>query len=259
MSNTRIIDICDMKKIYGMGESEVAALAGINIDITEGEFVAIMGPSGSGKSTLMNILGCLDRPTSGTYLLDGENVSNLSKVELAIIRNRKLGFIFQSYNLLPKITAVENVMLPMMYQRENAVGMGERHKRAMNALDQVGLADRAKHHPMELSGGQQQRVAIARALINDPVLVLADEPTGNLDTKSSYEIMELLHKLHGRGRTIVMVTHEPDIARQMSRILHIRDGKLDKDIENSAEAAEAKKELEETLAIAQKEEENELS
>jgi putative ABC transport system ATP-binding protein len=259
MSETKIIDICDMKKIYGMGDSEVAALNGIDIDICEGEFVAIMGPSGSGKSTLMNIIGCLDRPTSGSYKLDGEDVSNMNREELAIIRNQKLGFIFQSYNLLPKMTAVENVMLPMMYMRANPVHPKDRHKRAIEALDQVGLANRANHHPMELSGGQQQRVAIARALINEPVLILADEPTGNLDTKSSYEIMDLLHKLHESGRTIVMVTHEADIARQMSRIVHIRDGKLAKDDQNHHVAEEAKKALRETLAEAADEEEvNEL-
>jgi putative ABC transport system ATP-binding protein len=258
MAETKIIDICDMKKIYGMGDSEVAALNGIDIDICEGEFVAIMGPSGSGKSTLMNILGCLDRPTSGTYLLDGSDVSNLNRVELANIRNQKLGFIFQSYNLLPKMTAVENVMMPMMYQRINTVPPSKRHKRAMEALDQVGLANRANHHPMELSGGQQQRVAIARALINDPVLILADEPTGNLDTRSSYEIMDLLHKLHERGRTLVMVTHEPDIANQMSRIVHIRDGKLAQDDQNHGNAEEAKKNLRESLAESVKEDANEL-
>ena len=256
MTESKIIDICDMKKIYGMGDSEVAALNGINIDICAGEFVAVMGPSGSGKSTLMNILGCLDRPTSGTYLLDGKNVGNLSKVELAAIRNEKLGFIFQSYNLLPKITAVENVMLPMMYQRGTSnIPPHKRHQRAMEALDQVGLANRANHHPMELSGGQQQRVAIARALINDPVLILADEPTGNLDTRSSYEIMDLLHKLHERGRTIVMVTHEPDIANHMSRIVHIRDGVLAKDDDNQNNAQEAMKSLQEILADPTKEEE----
>ena len=258
MANTKIIDICDMKKIYGMGDSEVAALNGIQIDIGEGEFVAVMGPSGSGKSTLMNIIGCLDRPTSGSYKLDGEDVSNLSREELAKIRNHKLGFIFQSYNLLPKMTAVENVMLPMMYQRVNNVNPADRRKKGIEALDQVGLANRANHHPMELSGGQQQRVAIARALINDPVLILADEPTGNLDTKSSYEIMDLLHKLHERGRTLVMVTHEPDIARQMSRIVHIRDGKLAQDDENEKIAEEAKKELREQLAEAAKEDYDEL-
>jgi putative ABC transport system ATP-binding protein len=250
MSAKKVIDIYEMKKIYGMGDSEVAALNGINISISEGEFVAIMGPSGSGKSTLMNIIGCLDRPSSGSYKLDGKDVSNMSREDLARIRNHKLGFIFQSYNLLPKLTAVENVMLPMMYQRVNTVQIDDRRKKAMDALDQVGLGKRANHHPMEMSGGQQQRVAIARALINDPVLVLADEPTGNLDTKSSYEIMDLLHKLHERGRTIVMVTHEPDIARQMSRIVHIRDGKLAQDDENQRVAEEAKKELREQLAVA---------
>ena len=258
MEETKIIDICDMKKIYGMGDSLVAALNGINITITTGEFVAVMGPSGSGKSTLMNILGCLDRPSSGQYLLDGSDVSNLSREKLAAIRNEKLGFIFQSYNLLPKMTAVENVMMPMMYQRINPVSPSKRHERAMGALDQVGLANRANHHPMELSGGQQQRVAIARALINDPVLILADEPTGNLDTRSSYEIMDLLHKLHDRGRTIVMVTHEPDIANHMDRIVHIRDGVLAQDEDNRLNAEEAKRSLAELLAGQRMEELYEL-
>jgi len=247
-----------MKKIYGMGESEVAALNGINIDITTGEFVAVMGPSGSGKSTLMNILGCLDRPSSGQYLLDGKAVSNLNRAELAEIRNEKLGFIFQSYNLLPKLTAVENVMMPMMYHRINPVPPSQRYERAIAALDQVGLANRANHHPMELSGGQQQRVAIARALINEPVLILADEPTGNLDTRSSYEIMDLLHKLHDRGRTIVMVTHEPDIANHMDRIVHIRDGVLAKDEDNRKNAEEARRTLDELLVATSKEELYEL-
>jgi len=253
MEETKIIDICEMKKIYGMGESEVAALNGVNVDISTGEFVAVMGPSGSGKSTLMNILGCLDRPSSGQYLLDGKDISNLNREDLAVIRNQKLGFIFQSYNLLPKLTAVENVMMPMMYQRVNPTPPSKRLERALEALDQVGLANRANHHPMELSGGQQQRVAIARALINDPVLILADEPTGNLDTRSSYEIMDLLHKLHDRGRTIVMVTHEPDIANHMDRIVQIRDGKLDKDIDNHLNAEEARKSLVGLLAAPAKE------
>ena len=249
IAENKIIEIIDLMKVYGMGDNEVAALAGVSLTICENEFVAIMGPSGSGKSTLMNILGCLDRPTGGKYFLDHEDVSNLTRDALAIIRNRKLGFIFQSYNLLPKMTALENVTLPMMYQRHNPLSHKERQEAAKEALDQVGLANRYHHHPMELSGGQQQRVAIARALVNNPVLIMADEPTGNLDTKSSYEIMDLLHKLHEKGRTIVMVTHEPDIARQMSRIVHIRDGKLDDDKENKA-AAQAKIELRESLAEA---------
>ncbi|MCE1252085.1 MAG: ABC transporter ATP-binding protein [Anaerolineae bacterium] len=242
-----MIEVDDIQKIYGVGDAEVAALAGVSLKIYQGEFVAIMGPSGSGKSTLMNILGCLDRPTTGKYILDNEDVSNLSRTELAHIRNKKLGFIFQAYNLLPRISALDEVILPMMYQVENRVGMAERRERGMAALESVGLETRAHHLPNELSGGQQQRVAIARALINDPVLILADEPTGNLDTKSSYEIMDLLHKLHEKGSTIVMVTHEPDIARQMERIIHIRDGKLYSDDDNRLEAVKAKKELHQLL------------
>ena len=232
MSERIIIKTEDIRKIYGMGDIQVAALNGVSINIKEGEFVAIMGPSGSGKSTLMNILGCLDRPTEGRYFLNGEDVSDLSKEELAVIRNRELGFIFQSYNLLPKIDAVENVILPMMYKRQEKLTAAEREERAMAALENVGLANRAHHLPKEMSGGQQQRVAIARALINDPVLVLADEPTGNLDSKSSIEIMGLLHELHDRGRTIVMVTHEPEIAEHTQRVIHILDGKVDKDYKN---------------------------
>jgi len=251
MDRPTIIEIIDLKKIYGMGEYQVEALKGVNLSICEGEFVAVMGPSGSGKSTLMNILGCLDRPTEGRYILAGEDVSDLSKTELAHIRNAKLGFIFQSFNLLSRMTALEDVMVPLMYRRQDRYSMAERRERAMAALESVGLADRAGHLPNELSGGQQQRVAIARALINDPVLVLADEPTGNLDTKSSYEIMDLLHKLHERGRTIVMVTHEPDIARQMERIIRIRDGMLDLDRDNEKGAAEAKEELRQSLELAE--------
>lgn len=228
-SRPTIIETLGLKKVYGVGDTQVNALAGIDIKIVEGEFVAIMGPSGSGKSTLMNILACLDRPTEGKYILAGEDVSEYDRTELAYIRSRELGFIFQSYNLLPRLTALDNVMLPMMYQRENNVKVEERQGKAMAALQSVGLADRSHHVPNELSGGQQQRVAIARALINDPILILADEPTGNLDTKSSEEIMDLMHDLHERGRTIVMVTHEPDIAHHTERIIMIRDGKLASD------------------------------
>ncbi len=228
-SRPTIIETIGLKKVYGVGDTQVNALAGIDIKIVEGEFVAIMGPSGSGKSTLMNILACLDRPTEGKYILAGEDVSEYDRTELAFIRSRELGFIFQSYNLLPRLTALDNVMLPMMYQRENNVKVEERQGKAMAALESVGLADRSHHVPNELSGGQQQRVAIARALINDPILILADEPTGNLDTKSSEEIMDLMHDLHERGRTIVMVTHEPDIAHHTERIIMIRDGKLASD------------------------------
>lgn len=246
-----IIETIDLKKMYGIGDVEVFALNGVDIQINSGEFVAIMGPSGSGKSTLMNIIGCLDHPTTGQYILAGEDVSNLSRYELAVVRSRQLGFVFQSYNLLPRLTAIENVMLPMMYQRENRLPEAERSEKAMAALEKVGLADRAKHLPMEMSGGQQQRVAIARALINDPLLVLADEPTGNLDTKSSYEIMDLLHELHEKGTTIVMVTHEPDIAEQTERIIHIRDGKVEREEDNSASANQAKQVLRTSLKKAQ--------
>ena len=204
-----IIETMNMKKVYGEGENQVTALDGVDLQIREGEFVAVMGPSGSGKSTLLNLLACLDRPTEGKYILGGEDVSNYDRKELAEIRGRELGFIFQSYNLLPRLTALENVMLPMMYQREKKLSQEEQEKNARKALEGVNLADRTHHLPSQLSGGQQQRVAIARALINDPLLILADEPTGNLDTHSSEEILALLHSLNEeRGRTIVMVTHE---------------------------------------------------
>ncbi len=219
-----IIQTNDLRKVYGMGDIQVAALAGVDIRIDEGEFVAVMGPSGSGKSTLMNILGCLDRPTDGRYLLAGEDVSGLDKVQLASIRNRRIGFIFQSFNLLSRTSALRNVMLPLVYKRENQLSPAQREEKAMAALESVGLADRAHHEPNELSGGQRQRVAVARALVNDPVLIMADEPTGNLDTKTGNEIMGLLHRLHERGRTIVMVTHESDIAKQTERSIVLVDG-----------------------------------
>ena len=219
-----IIKTTDLRKVYGMGDIQVEALGGVDIQINEGAFVAVMGPSGSGKSTLMNILGCLDRPSSGQYYLAGVEVSGLSKVQLSVIRNKRIGFIFQSFNLLSRTSALRNVMLPLVYKRENQNSPAEREELAMAALEAVGLADRAQHEPNELSGGQRQRVAIARALVNDPVLVMADEPTGNLDTKTGQEIMELLHTLHERGRTIVMVTHEPDIAAQTERSIVLVDG-----------------------------------
>ncbi len=228
-----IIQTIGLRKIYGEGEGQVVALDGIDITIREGEFVAIMGPSGSGKSTLMNILACLDRPSEGQYILAGEDVSEATRAELAMIRSRELGFVFQSFNLLPRMNALENVILPIMYRRENRLTMSQRYEVAFAALEAVGLADRMDHLPNELSGGQQQRVAVARALINDPILILADEPTGNLDSKSSEEILELLHNLHDKGRTIVMVTHDPDIARHTERIIMIRDGKLFSDEKNN--------------------------
>jgi len=241
MSAENIIQILDLTKIYQMGDVQVKALDGISLEIKTGEFVAIMGPSGSGKSTLLNLLGCLDRPTSGQYLLDGEDVSRLSKVKLAFVRNQKIGFIFQSYNLLTQHSAIENVILPLIYSR-NGHDKPERNQRGRQALEAVGLADRAQHRPAEMSGGQQQRVAIARALINDPLLILADEPTGNLDTHSGEEIMQILHNLNERGRTIVMVTHEADIAVHAQRTIHVRDGKIEIDQVHKPVAAVLEKE-----------------
>ena len=209
-----------------MGDQEVAALNGIDLDIKEGEFAALMGPSGSGKSTLMNILGCLDRPSVGSYKLDGNEVAHLSDDMLAKTRNQKIGFVFQNFNLLSRISALDNVALPLVYA---GVDSDEREERAMYFLEQVGLADRADHQPNELSGGQRQRVAIARALVNDPQIIMADEPTGNLDTKSTKEIMEIFEKMHDMGRTIILVTHEPDIAVCASRQLLVRDGVITRD------------------------------
>ena len=228
MTQPAIIQTESLTKVYGMGDIMVKALDGVDIRIDAGEFVAIMGPSGSGKSTLMNILGCLDRPTDGRYRLAGQDVSGLNNQQLAAIRNRQIGFIFQSFNLLSRTSALGNVMLPLVYKRGNGHGAtpAERQEKAIAALEAVGLADRANHLPNELSGGQRQRVAIARALVNDPVLIMADEPTGNLDTHTGDEIMRLLHDLHGRGGTIVMVTHEPDIAAQTQRTITLVDGKL---------------------------------
>ncbi len=218
-----VIQVRDLTKIYTMGIVEVHALDGVSFDIQGGEMVAIMGPSGSGKSTLMNLLGCLDRPTSGTYSLDGEEVSKLSDDQLAVIRNRKVGFVFQSFNLLPRQTSLANVELPMRY-----AGVGkEKRERAEAALVSVGLADRINHRPAELSGGQQQRVAIARALVNHPAILMADEPTGNLDSKSGKEIMQLLLDLNSQGVTVIIVTHDPTVAEQTRRIIRLRDGKIE--------------------------------
>jgi len=221
-----IIKTIDVTKVYGKGDAQVHALDGVSLEILENEFVAIMGPSGSGKSTMMNILGCLDRPTSGQYFLAGEDVSNLDKTQLAIIRNQRLGFVFQSFNLLPRTNALENVMLPLLYSRNGHLSDAEQKEKALKVLTDVGLADRVDHQPQELSGGQVQRVAIARALVNDPVLILADEPTGNLDSKSGEEIMEVLTELHHKGSTIVMVTHEDDIAAHAQRVIHFLDGHI---------------------------------
>jgi len=221
-----VISIQDVHRIYQLGENRVHALRGINLEIGRGEFVAIMGSSGSGKSTLMNILGCLDRPTSGNYFLDGVDVAQLPKQELARIRNRRLGFVFQGFNLLARTTALENVELPTLYAR---LDVEERQKRALRALEMVGLGERLDHFPSQLSGGQQQRVAIARALVNQPAILLADEPTGNLDSRTAVEIMSILQKLNEEGLTIVLVTHEPDIAQYAKRVITFRDGRVRRD------------------------------
>jgi putative ABC transport system ATP-binding protein len=220
-----VIQLQDIYKTYHTGEVDVHAVRGVSLDIAQGEFVALMGASGSGKSTMMNIIGCLDRPTGGKYLLDGIDVSQLSRDELADIRNQKLGFVFQGFNLLSRTSALENVELPMLYARRRADGHSQR-ERALKALDTVGLADRADHKPNQLSGGQQQRVAIARALSNEPALLLADEPTGNLDTRTSVDIMGVFQKLNDQGMTIVMVTHELDVAQYTKRMIVMRDGKV---------------------------------
>ncbi len=219
-----IIKVNDLKKDFYVGEITVHALKGINLDIEEGEFVAIMGTSGSGKSTMLNILGCLDQPTSGSYILDGVGMATMNKNQLAELRNSKLGFVFQSYNLLPRTTAIENVELPLFYNSK--IKAKERRERAIAALEAVGLADRLHHMPNQMSGGQQQRVAIARSLVNDPRVILADEATGNLDTRTSYAIMELFQRLNDEGKTIIFVTHESDIARFMTRNIVFKDGRV---------------------------------
>jgi putative ABC transport system ATP-binding protein len=228
-----IISLQGLKKTYKLGDNTVNALAGVTLDIQQGEFVAITGPSGSGKSTMMHILGCLDRPTEGKYLLNGKDVSALPRDELADIRNKQIGFVFQGFNLLPRTTAVENVEVPLLYTRP-VMPAAERRERAMKALAAMGLENRYDHHPNQLSGGQQQRVAIARALVNRPSLILADEPTGNLDTKTSIEVMRILQELREeQGITIVLITHEPDIAAYGTRIIAVRDGKILSDEPNT--------------------------
>lgn len=222
-----MIEIDNVTKVYQMGEIEVHALRGVSLQIENGECVTIMGPSGSGKSTLMNVLGCLDSPTEGSYHLHGEDVSTLSDTQLAHIRNKEIGFVFQTFNLLPRTTALRQVELPLVYA---GVGLRERRRRAKEALEAVGLGDRTNHKPDELSGGQQQRVAIARALVTGPSIIMADEPTGNLDTKSGEEILQIFKRLNGEGITIIFVTHDPEIAEYGSRTIHIRDGLIEQDV-----------------------------
>ena len=241
---TPVIAVRDLTKIYTVGELEVPALRGVTVDVQRGEFVALTGPSGSGKSTFMLLLGCLDRPTGGHYLLNGRDVSTLDKRALAHVRNDEIGFVFQGFNLLSRTSALENVELPMLYRR--GVGAKERRERAMAALESVGLGSRLDHHPNQLSGGQQQRVAIARALVNRPALLLADEPTGNLDTRTSVEVMQIFQHLNDAGLTIVLVTHEPDIAEYASRIVAFRDGRVrgDRPVANRRRADDERKALE---------------
>jgi putative ABC transport system ATP-binding protein len=224
-----IISVRNLVKTYQMGINVVNALQGVNLEIFKNEYVALMGPSGSGKSTLMNLIGCLDTPTSGEYVLNGSNVSTMDDGELAAVRNKEIGFIFQTFNLLPRLTALDNVALPLVYA---GMSKAERTEKAKHVLESVGLGDRMDHRPNELSGGQRQRVAVARALVNDPSIILADEPTGNLDSKTSYEIIGLFEEIHALGNTIVLVTHEPDIAEFAHRIVKMRDGKIESDVLN---------------------------
>ena len=226
-----LIETRELWKTYQMGTEEVHALRGVSISIERGEYVAIMGPSGSGKSTLMNLIGCLDTPSKGSYLLNDKQVSQMNDDELARIRNEEIGFVFQTFNLLPRATALHNVELPLIYA---GVSAKTRHERATQALDRVELSDRKKHRPNELSGGQRQRVAIARALVNNPSILLADEPTGNLDSKTGVEIMNLFERLHSTGNTIILVTHEADVAAHAHRVIHIRDGQVEKDVQSAA-------------------------
>ncbi|WBL44998.1 ABC transporter ATP-binding protein [Algoriphagus halophytocola] len=226
---TKIIETHELNKTYKMGSEIIQALKSVSISVNKGEYVAFMGPSGSGKSTLMNIIGCLDTPTSGTYVLNNKDVSDMTENELAEIRNKEIGFVFQTFNLLPRASCLENVALPLVYA---GLSKAEREEIAFQALSNVGLGDRTQHRPNELSGGQRQRVAIARALVNNPSIILADEPTGNLDTKTSYDIMELFHDLHSKGNTIIMVTHEDDIAHYAHRIVRLRDGLVETDTVN---------------------------
>lgn len=239
-----IISVSDLSKLYVMGTTTVNALRSITLDIHKNEYVALMGPSGSGKSTLMNLLGCLDTPTEGEYVLNGTNVSTMDDSELAGVRNKQIGFVFQTFNLLPRLTALDNVALPLVY---GGIGKSKRIEKATEVLNAVGLGDRMDHKPNELSGGQRQRVAIARALVNDPSIILADEPTGNLDTRTSYEIMEILDTLHKLGNTIIVVTHEHDISLHAHRVVRLRDGLVETDVinENPIDAKELMATLEE--------------
>ncbi len=225
-----IISVKDLVKTYIMGTTKVHALRGVSVDIAPNEYVALMGPSGSGKSTLMNLIGCLDTPTSGEYWLNGTNVSTMDDSELAEVRNKEIGFVFQTFNLLPRLSALENVALPLVYAGKSK---SQRYERARKVLEDVGLGDRMDHKPNELSGGQRQRVAIARALVNNPSIILADEPTGNLDTKTSIEIMGVFEKIQSLGNTLILVTHEPDIAEHAHRIIRLRDGAVESDVLNS--------------------------